>query len=277
VALVDREYASPLQFLLDGLRTSTTPAILVDLPLEHAAALMERLMEGGATDARFPAAAAGAKLLAINCENVRDLTIDQARALCAELTQEGSWLILDDIDILLRRPEEPFELLEAVCADLAAGTLPPVAVICRDVPVYDVIAAAPRLAGLVRLLDRSSGAGKFVDFDTLTLGASDPDDVGWNVVVAVDLDGDAGSDYTVGGAPASDALNAVDGKVQVIADEDGRRPRAVSVAFRSDAFTASERRRAFNAAELVARRYVGRGLSDGESVTAVRALYWYPS
>jgi hypothetical protein len=246
--------------------------LLLDLSIDLTTELLGRAM-GGELRPTLPLAAPGARLYAVDCRKAVDFTEEDARAYCAELAAAGVWTILHGLEEVIG-PERVFPLLEVLCDEIAGGAMPPMAVVVPAASFTMVISAAPRFAGLARIIDRSTGRSGFTELNVLRIKTRNQGDTGWYVVVRLVLHSDVGDDHSVGGQAASDALGLTNGEFQVLAS-DARRPDGVLVRFRPDALAVDEEDPAFRAAELVSRRLVGRPVIGGEVVEAVRAVAVY--
>jgi hypothetical protein len=262
-------YADPDQFLWDGLKERVSQGLLILGEEAHAQQFAQLLHEHGS--GTFRAAAPGAGLLAIEAASVSGVSRGHAEKLCQEARDGGHWLYLGRVGRLLDSTGGR-NMLEAVCEAMAKASLP--CVIASSAAGSDEQLADDlcRLLGLVPTarLDTNGKLLGVSELSFLMAQAEDRGDTGWSVAVRYQLRSPIKDPPDL--APderADSALRMVD-TIRVAGERAD--PVGALIGFRADAFGVGQRRAVFDAAEVVARRIVGRKVAADELVEARRGF-----
>src|SRR5262249_53481582 len=185
---------------------------------------------------------------------------------------QGHWLYLENAE-QLTETSGGRNLLDATCSAMAEASLPCVIASTSSRTYNQLEQAAFRLRGLVPVAHLNS-TGPFKLFEELTFLMTEPkdrSDTGWAVAVRYQLNSPMVDDpYRTPDPQADSALRMTD-NIAVVQGERGL-PQGVIISFKADAFQVGQQPAVFNAAEVVARRVVGRKLGSDEHAEARRGV-----
>ncbi|WP_030722431.1 hypothetical protein [Streptomyces sp. NRRL F-2580] len=253
-------------FLLDGLRRSPSPLVLVVREAATAALVALRLHDGGTSWDERPARIDG--LLQLDLASLVAGGADRATSLLTELATTDHWAFLPNVDTLVES-EVGRGFLDGLIVSVGQGEI--AAVIASTTPerLPHLQKMAPRLMGFAITLP--VGEGK-ATYRSIAARSTNSLDTGWVVAVRYELTGDIQREMDAAGPAADGRLHLVD-SMSLVKRETGP-PLGLLVDLSADAFTASQGDAAFATAALAATRLVGRPLRPGEQVTAARGIFY---
>ncbi|MGZ9159408.1 MAG: hypothetical protein ACXW36_11175 [Nitrospira sp.] len=261
------QYASQALFLSDGLAASPTPGALLIGDAEECAQFAIAMQTRG-----IPVTTSSSELLRLEPQAVREMDPANAEGLLSQVVARGAWTYCADLHTYLDSPGGR-ALLSALCNRIVKGDLPCVLAGTTLLGAQRLAEEAFRVRGLLPAFDLSvtpmHGAGALGYIYVRVPGIS-LEDSGWLVQVRLMLLSDVRANPQVGDdRDTQDALRLVDGMLGTGSRE---RPMGLQVSFDVKAFTGNQHAAAFRAAELVARRIVGRPLQPNEAVEASRGV-----
>jgi hypothetical protein len=262
-------YASPGIFLGDGFQPRVSQGLILVGAQAYARQVALDLHERGIGS--FQPAVKGAGLNKVDLAAVAGFSPANAVELCDHARNHGHWLYLENAE-QLTDSSGGRNLLDAICGEMAEARLPCVIASTSTNTYKQLENAACRLIGLVPVahLDANGRLESVNQIVFLMAEAKDRGDTGWTVAVRYQLTSPMVDDPDSTPDPQADsALRMVD-QIAVVGERG--LPEGVMISFKADAFQVGQRSAVFNAAEVVARRVVGRKLGGDERVDARRGV-----
>jgi hypothetical protein len=214
--------------------------------------------------------------------NDRWVTFSQAEALAngasgvslllSRLPASDTWLYLRRVDAGLTEGHGR-QLLDGLCDLIADGRLRCVLVSITAAGYEQLTSSRPRLAGLSTVVEFRTDPPTVSELAYLAVRTGGARDIGWLVMVKTLLREPPVANGSLPGDIRTDAALQLTDHLAMHQLPDGTI--GISVSFKPHAFAVGQQTAAFSAAELVARRALGRELAPGEWVEAARGVVYF--